>query len=354
LFYAAGLKLPYNSSDDWEIGMPPANPKLRVFLCHSSTDKAIVRELYQRLKAEEWVDPWLDEEELLPGQDWDLEIEKAVEKADAVIVLLSKNAVAKEGYIQKELRRVLDIALEKPEETIFVIPLRLEDCEIPRRLRARQYVDYFPPERREQMVQRLLQSLKLRFGQLHPNKEVLYKTSASVAPAPGNISTRWMQLLSAKAGGSVDPLGTIPLIIYFALAALYVLTSASSINLLMTGIFSILAGIFLLLRRQLPSGWIFKISLILFVIIHSSNHFSVTPASEVLEGIAALVCCASALMTARVAKKPVLYSSISLALFLFYMGAKEILNSYDIYSYLSIGPIGFLAVIVVVLNVMDL
>src|SRR5262245_53976694 len=98
--------------------MPAAVPKLHVFLCHSSTDKATVRELYQRLKAEDWIQPWLDEEELLPGQDWDMEIEKAVEKADAVIVVLSKSSVAKEGYIQKELRRVLDIALEKPEETI--------------------------------------------------------------------------------------------------------------------------------------------------------------------------------------------------------------------------------------------
>jgi len=36
--------------------------KLRVFLCHASQDKPIVRELYQRLLAEGWIDPWLDEE----------------------------------------------------------------------------------------------------------------------------------------------------------------------------------------------------------------------------------------------------------------------------------------------------
>jgi len=52
--------------------------KLRIFLCHASQDKLIVRELYQRLLAEGWIDPWLDEEKLLPGQDWDMEIEKAV------------------------------------------------------------------------------------------------------------------------------------------------------------------------------------------------------------------------------------------------------------------------------------
>jgi hypothetical protein len=36
-----------------------------------------VRELCQRLLAEGWIDPWLDEEKLLQGQDWDMEIEKA-------------------------------------------------------------------------------------------------------------------------------------------------------------------------------------------------------------------------------------------------------------------------------------
>ena len=44
------------------------NRPLRVFLCHSSNDKPAVRELYQKLRAEAWIQPWLDEEELYPGQ----------------------------------------------------------------------------------------------------------------------------------------------------------------------------------------------------------------------------------------------------------------------------------------------
>ena len=80
--------------------MPTTDRKLSVFLCHSSQDKPIVRELYQRLNAEGWIDPWLDEEKLLPGQDWDMEIEKAVEAADAVIVCFSSNSVTKE-YLLK-------------------------------------------------------------------------------------------------------------------------------------------------------------------------------------------------------------------------------------------------------------
>jgi REP element-mobilizing transposase RayT len=134
--------------------------KLRVFLCHSSQDKPIVRELCRRLSAEGWIDPWLDEEKLLPGMDWDIEIEKAVEAADAVIVCLSNNSVTKEGYVQKELRFVLDIAFEKPEETIFIIPLRLDDVRPSRRLKTWQYVDYFPAERKNSTYGRILAALK--------------------------------------------------------------------------------------------------------------------------------------------------------------------------------------------------
>jgi hypothetical protein len=70
--------------------------KLRVFLCHASQDKPVVGQLYQQLLAEGWIEPWLDKEKLLPGQDWELEIKKSVEVADAVIVCLSTISVAKE------------------------------------------------------------------------------------------------------------------------------------------------------------------------------------------------------------------------------------------------------------------
>lgn len=140
--------------------------KLRVFLCHSSHDKLIVREIYGRLIAEGWIDAWLDSEKLYPGQDWNFEIEKAVENADLIIVCLSMNSITKEGYVQRELRIVLDLADYKPEGTLFVIPIRLEECEPPRRLRNWQYADYFPFEDRDRSYTRLLASLRIRAQKL--------------------------------------------------------------------------------------------------------------------------------------------------------------------------------------------
>jgi len=39
---------------------------------------------------EDGVDAWLDKKKLLPKQDWELEIRKAVREADVVMVCLSK------------------------------------------------------------------------------------------------------------------------------------------------------------------------------------------------------------------------------------------------------------------------
>ena len=130
---------------------------LKVFLCHASGDKPPVRDLYKRLTVE-GVDAWLDKEKLLPGQDWRLEIPKAVREADVVVVCLSNKSVTKEGYVQKEIKFALDIAEEKPEGTIFLIPARLEDCAVPDRLSRWQWVDLYE----ENGFVQLLRSLKLR------------------------------------------------------------------------------------------------------------------------------------------------------------------------------------------------
>lgn len=101
-----------------------------------------MHQLYNQLR-EDGVSPWLDKANILPGQEWELEIRKAVSDSDAVIVCLSRSAVSKEGFIQKEIRFALDKADEKPTGTIFIVPVRLEECEVPERLSRWQYVDLF-------------------------------------------------------------------------------------------------------------------------------------------------------------------------------------------------------------------
>lgn len=141
------------------------NRPLKVFLCHSSADKPAVCELYQKLRAEMGISPWLNEEDLYPGENWDLEIEKAMKISDAIIICLSNNSITKEGYIQKEIKMALDYSDFKPEGTVFIIPLRLEDCKPPNRLLKWHYVDYFG-DSKEMELTKLLWSLRRRSSNL--------------------------------------------------------------------------------------------------------------------------------------------------------------------------------------------
>jgi CheY-like chemotaxis protein len=117
----------------------PSLRPIKVFLCHSHEDKPAVRELYYRLKRD-FVDPWLDEVELVGGQDWDLEIKRAVRSTDIVVVCLSRHASSR-GFLHKEIGYALDVADEQPEGGIFVIPLLLEPCGVPSRLARWQWID---------------------------------------------------------------------------------------------------------------------------------------------------------------------------------------------------------------------
>jgi anti-anti-sigma factor len=131
--------------------------RLAVFLCHSSADKSAVRDLHRRLVAA-GAKPWLDEIDLLPGQVWEREIPAAVRRSDAVLVCLSSNAVNRTGYLQREIKHALDAAEEQSDDSIFLIPGRLEPCDVPERLRRWQWVDLFASDGHD----RLLTSLQAR------------------------------------------------------------------------------------------------------------------------------------------------------------------------------------------------
>ena len=76
--------------------------------------------------AEVWLDKW----NLYLGDIWDIEIEKAVESADAFVACLSQE-YEKFGYRQKEVRLAMEAALRRPPDRGFIIPFTLEPCSIP-------------------------------------------------------------------------------------------------------------------------------------------------------------------------------------------------------------------------------
>jgi len=137
--------------------------KLIPFLCYAKENSTGVREFRERLKAEAWIDPWFDEEDILPGQMWEERVTDAVHNSHAVIIFLSSIAVRTEGFFHKELKLALDAATEKPDGTIFIIPIRLDDCDVPERLMPYQYVDYFGDEaHKDSVYSSLIAALKVR------------------------------------------------------------------------------------------------------------------------------------------------------------------------------------------------
>lgn len=134
---------------------------LEVFICYSPNDNEIVYELYHRLNKLSWINIWINKENLLGGQNKEIEIDKAIRNADAILICVSKNWTTKQGSIHREIRLVIDFALNMPEGEIFIIPLRLEDCELPLKLHHLETVDYFE-NNREDAYKRLLASLRVR------------------------------------------------------------------------------------------------------------------------------------------------------------------------------------------------
>lgn len=149
------------------VGSESVGSKLIPFLCYSKENSTSVREFRERLKVETWVDPWFDEEDILPGEKWEERVTEAVHNSHAVIIFLSSFAVRTEGFFHVELKHALDAAAEKPDGTIFIIPIRLDICDVPERLQPYQYVDYFGDvEHKNRVYIDLIKALKVRAGDL--------------------------------------------------------------------------------------------------------------------------------------------------------------------------------------------
>lgn len=110
---------------------------------------------------------WWDRD-LLPGQDWKLEIQRALERSTAVVACFSRETEARgRSGIYPELRDAIAIFREMSPGSVFIIPVRLSNCSIPRlpidstrSLGDLQYVDLFPDNQRGQSMRKLVSALK--------------------------------------------------------------------------------------------------------------------------------------------------------------------------------------------------
>ena len=115
---------------------------VQLFLSYTREDEAAVAQLYERL-ATVGLKPWMDQEDILPGEIWQESILHAIRDSHFFLACVSPNSVEKRGVLQRELREALDAWKDKLPGDIYLIPVRLEDCAVPEQLIQFQWVDIF-------------------------------------------------------------------------------------------------------------------------------------------------------------------------------------------------------------------
>lgn len=113
----------------------------QIFLSYSQDDEAKIRSLYDKLSAAGF-EPWMDVKAILPGQNWEEAIEEAIKTSDFFLACLPKGSVDRE-WVLKELERALENWEKKRKSDIYLIPVKLEACEVPKSLQKFQWLDLY-------------------------------------------------------------------------------------------------------------------------------------------------------------------------------------------------------------------
>jgi hypothetical protein len=103
------------------------------FVSYCRTDSGFVSRLAADLK-QAGAKIWMDKLDLRPGQDWDLEIERALERCERVLVVLSPASVESRN-VRAEINEALDGGKQ-------IVPVLYQKCKIPFRLKPFQSADF--------------------------------------------------------------------------------------------------------------------------------------------------------------------------------------------------------------------
>jgi hypothetical protein len=124
----------------------------QIFLSYAREDEEKAEKLYQQL-SDAGFKSWMDTKDILPGERWELAIQEAIRCSDLFLVCLSKASVKKRGWFQKEIRKARDVSNGMLDSDIYLIPVRLEDCDMPESLRCFQWVNLFEEDGWERLVE---------------------------------------------------------------------------------------------------------------------------------------------------------------------------------------------------------
>jgi hypothetical protein len=127
--------------------------KYDVFVSYSHQDSEWVRGwLVPRLK-EAGLHVWIDVRELRPGAPWAIELKRAITQSRVILIVLTPDYLSSQwASFENALVWTLDPAARQRR----VIPLVLEPCELPLRIRMLTYADFTRPDQTDLQLSRLL------------------------------------------------------------------------------------------------------------------------------------------------------------------------------------------------------
>lgn len=116
---------------------------MKIFISYAKEDTDVAIEIFDFLKNNNQ-NPWLDRKSLVPGENWKVGIKRNLLNSDYFLVLLSNNSVEKRGFVQREIKEAIDLLDEFPEQGIFIIPVRIDDCLVTNyRISELHWIDLF-------------------------------------------------------------------------------------------------------------------------------------------------------------------------------------------------------------------
>lgn len=114
----------------------------QIFVSYAHPDLEPARKIVSFLKGAGF-STWFDKDNLLGGQEWEKIIPKEIQKSVLFLLCFSSQSVNKKGFVQKEIKLALDEASKYPPNQIYIMPIRLDCCDIPDDISRYHVIDLY-------------------------------------------------------------------------------------------------------------------------------------------------------------------------------------------------------------------
>ncbi|HEX6034277.1 MAG TPA: TIR domain-containing protein, partial [Anaerolineales bacterium] len=126
---------------------------------------------------------WLDQLDIPTGARWDDEVERALRECEIFLIILTRGSISSEN-VKDEIGYAIDHGKR-------ILPILLEECEIPLRLRRFQYVDFTKSDfnegvkRAEQLLESFINERSSAIAPVKPRPEIQKtpRTGSTVTPS---------------------------------------------------------------------------------------------------------------------------------------------------------------------------